>query len=125
MRETLGQQKFNRRRVLISLISSAPLAALLASGTEALAKVAQRGAQYQPCAERGPSVRRVQFFHRAEPVQAGRGRDLPVRLVPLVDQERGLTKERLHLSDIERRRRMVRHVTGRRHGDREADEDRQ
>ena len=53
MREMLGQHKFNRRRVLISLISSAPLAALLASGTEAVAKVSQRGAQYQPAPKGG------------------------------------------------------------------------
>ena len=53
MREILGQLKFNRRRVLISLISSAPLAALSAGGTKAVAKVAQRGAQYQPTPKGG------------------------------------------------------------------------
>jgi len=51
MREKLGQQKFNRRRVLISLISSAPLAALSAGG--AVAEVAQRATQYQPTPKGG------------------------------------------------------------------------
>ena len=49
MREILGQLKFNRRRVLISLISSAPLAAL----SFGRAKVAQRVAQYQPTPKGG------------------------------------------------------------------------
>jgi hypothetical protein len=47
MREILGQI-FNRRRVLISLISSAPFAALSFGGTMAADKVAQKIAQYQP-----------------------------------------------------------------------------
>ena len=51
MREMLGQQRFNRRRVLISLISSAPLVAL--SCEKAAAKVAQRAAQYQPTPKGG------------------------------------------------------------------------
>jgi hypothetical protein len=51
MREILGQQKLNRRRVLISLISSAPLVAL--SFEEANAKVAQRAAGYQPTPKGG------------------------------------------------------------------------
>ena len=95
MREILGQLKFNRRRVLISLISSAPLAALSFGRAKAAAKVAQRGRTVPADAERGASVRRVQFFHRAKPVQAGRGRDLPVGLVRFVDQEGRLTEERL------------------------------
>ena len=53
MRETLGQQKFNRRKVLVSLISSAPLAALSFEGANAAAKVAQRAAQYQPTPKGG------------------------------------------------------------------------
>jgi hypothetical protein len=95
MREILGQLKFNRRRVLISLISSAPLAALSFGRAKAAAKVAQKVAQYQPTPKGGASVRRVQFFHRAKPVQAGRGRDLPVGLVRFMDQEGRLTEERL------------------------------
>ena len=51
MREIPGQVKFNRRRVLIFLISSAPLAAL--SFGRAVAKVAQGGAQYQPTPKGG------------------------------------------------------------------------
>jgi hypothetical protein len=47
MREMLGQQKFNRRRVLVSLIGSAPFAALSLGGAKAAAKVAQKAAQYQ------------------------------------------------------------------------------
>jgi hypothetical protein len=53
MREMLGQLKFNRRRVLISLISSAPLAAVWLEGAKAAAKVAQRVAQYQPTPKGG------------------------------------------------------------------------
>jgi hypothetical protein len=53
MREMLGQEKFNRRRVLISLVSSAPLAALSFSGAEADAKVAQTAAHYQPTPKGG------------------------------------------------------------------------
>jgi len=62
MREKLGQQKFNRRRVLISLISSAPLAALSAGGAEAVAKVAQRAAQYQPTPKGGQACAGCNFF---------------------------------------------------------------
>jgi hypothetical protein len=47
MREMLGQQKFNRRKVLTSLISCAPLAALSFGGANAAAKVPQKAAQYQ------------------------------------------------------------------------------
>ena len=47
MRETLAQQNINRRRVLVSLISSTPLAALSFEGAKAAAKVAQKAAQYQ------------------------------------------------------------------------------
>jgi hypothetical protein len=47
MREMFGQQKSNRRKVLISLISSAPLAALSLAEANAAAKVAQKAAQYQ------------------------------------------------------------------------------
>ena len=47
MREILGQLKFNRRRVLISLIRSAPLAALSLGGTKAVANVPQRAAEYR------------------------------------------------------------------------------
>jgi hypothetical protein len=43
----LRQQAFNRRKVLVSLIGAAPLAALSFSG-EAVAKVAQKTVQYQP-----------------------------------------------------------------------------
>ena len=53
MREILGQLKFNRRRVLISLISSAPLAALSFGWANAAAKVAQRVARYQPTPKGG------------------------------------------------------------------------
>jgi hypothetical protein len=53
MREMLGQLKFNRRSVLISLISSAPLAVLSFGTTKAVAKVAQRGVQYQPTPKGG------------------------------------------------------------------------
>jgi hypothetical protein len=53
MREMLGQQNFNRRRVLISLISCAPLAALSFGGAKAAAKVSQRAAQYQPAPKGG------------------------------------------------------------------------
>jgi hypothetical protein len=54
MREMLGQQAFNRRKVLVSLISTAPLATLAFSG-EAAAKVAQKAAQYQPTPQGGLS----------------------------------------------------------------------
>jgi len=94
MREMLRQQAFNRRKVLVSLISAAPVAALAFSG-EAVAKVPQRAAQYQSTPKRGAFVRRVQFLHRSRRLQARRGRDLSVGLVPLVDQEGGLTEERL------------------------------
>jgi hypothetical protein len=47
MREPLISQKFDRRRVLISLIRSAPLLALSLGGTKAVAKVPQTAAQYQ------------------------------------------------------------------------------
>jgi hypothetical protein len=53
MREMLRKQSFNRRRVLVSLIGSA-LAALSFSG-KAVAKVAQRAAQYQPTPKGGLS----------------------------------------------------------------------
>ena len=52
MREMLRQQAFNRRKVLVSLIGSAPFAALWLSG-KAVAKVAQRAAQYQPTPKGG------------------------------------------------------------------------
>ncbi len=48
MREQFGKRKLNRRKVLISLISSAPLAALSFGGATAAGKVSQRAAQYQP-----------------------------------------------------------------------------
>ena len=54
MRETLRQHTLNRRKVLVSLIGSAPLAALALSG-QAVAKVAQRAAQYQPTPKAGLS----------------------------------------------------------------------
>ena len=54
MREMLRQQAFNHRKVLVSLIGSAPLAALSFS-REAVAKVAQRAAQYQPTPKGGLS----------------------------------------------------------------------
>jgi hypothetical protein len=54
MREMLGQQAFNRRKVLVSLISTAPVAAL-AFSREAIAKVAQRAVQYQPTPKGGLS----------------------------------------------------------------------
>jgi hypothetical protein len=53
MREMFGQQKSNRRNVLISLISSAPLAALSFGEANAVAKVAQKAAQYQPAPKGG------------------------------------------------------------------------
>ena len=53
MREMLGEQKLDRRRVLISLISSAPLAALSFEGAKAAAKVAQKAAGYQPAPKGG------------------------------------------------------------------------
>ena len=53
MREMFGQQKLNRRKVVVSLISSAPLAALSFAGANAAAKVAQRAAQYQPTPKGG------------------------------------------------------------------------
>ena len=53
MHKVFGQQKFNRRKVLTSLISCAPLAALSFGGTNAAAKVAQRAAQYQPAPKGG------------------------------------------------------------------------
>jgi hypothetical protein len=53
MREMLRQQKLNRRKVVVSLISSAPLAALLFAGANAAAKVAQKAAQYQPTPKGG------------------------------------------------------------------------
>jgi hypothetical protein len=53
MREVLGQRKSSRRKVLISLISSAPLAALSFAGANAAAKVAQKAAQYQPTPKGG------------------------------------------------------------------------
>ena len=52
MRETIGKHKFNRRKVLISLISSAP-AALSFGGATAAAKVSQIAAQYQPTPKGG------------------------------------------------------------------------
>jgi hypothetical protein len=54
MREMLRQQAFNRRKVLVSLISTAPLVALSFSG-EAVAKVPQRTAQYQATPKGGLS----------------------------------------------------------------------
>jgi hypothetical protein len=53
MREALGQQTFNRRRVLISLVGSAPLAALPFGLAIAAGKVAQKAAQYQPAPKGG------------------------------------------------------------------------
>ena len=53
MREILRQQKLNRRKVVVSLISSAPLAALSFAGANAAAKVAQKAAQYQPSPKGG------------------------------------------------------------------------
>ena len=50
----LRRQRFNRRKVLVSLISYAPLAALTFSG-RAVAKVAQKAAQYQPTPKAGLS----------------------------------------------------------------------
>jgi hypothetical protein len=102
MREMLRQQAFNRRKVLVSLISTAPVAALAFSG-EAVAKVAQGTAQYPAYPQRGAIVRRLQFLHRSQRLQAGRGRDLSVGLVPLVDQEGGLTEERLVRSRADHR----------------------
>ena len=52
MREMLRQ--LNRRKVLVCLIGSAPFAALSFS-SEAVAKVAQRAAQYQPTPKGGLS----------------------------------------------------------------------
>ena len=52
MREMLRRQRFNRRKVLVSLIGAAPLAALAFSG-QTVAKVAQRAAQYQPTPKGG------------------------------------------------------------------------
>jgi len=52
MREMLRQ--LNRRKVLVCLIGSAPFAALSFS-SEAVAKVAQRAAQYQPTPKAGLS----------------------------------------------------------------------
>ena len=53
MRATFGEQKLNRRKVLISLIGSAPLAALSLSGATAAAKVSQKTVQYQPTPKGG------------------------------------------------------------------------
>ena len=53
MRKTFGEQKSNRRKVLISLISTAPLAAFSFGGASAAAKVPQRAAQYQPTPKGG------------------------------------------------------------------------
>ena len=47
MREMFAQRNFSRRRVLISLISSAPLAALSFERVKAAGKVAQKAAGYQ------------------------------------------------------------------------------
>ena len=54
MREMLRQQAFDRRKILVSLISAAPVAALALS-SEAVAKVAQGAAQYQPTPKGGLS----------------------------------------------------------------------
>ena len=54
MREMLRQQALDRRKVLVSLISAAPVAALAFSG-EAVAKVPQRAAQYQSTPKGGLS----------------------------------------------------------------------
>ena len=54
MREMLRQQAFNHRKVLVSLISAAPVAAL-AFSREAVAKVAQRAVQHQPTPKGGLS----------------------------------------------------------------------
>ena len=48
MREVFASTQFSRRRVLISLISSAPLAALSVGRATAGPKVAQSAAHYQP-----------------------------------------------------------------------------
>jgi High potential iron-sulfur protein len=53
MREVLVPQRINRRRVLISLISSAPLTALSFGGAKAVEKVPQKAAQYQPAPKGG------------------------------------------------------------------------
>jgi hypothetical protein len=57
----LGHQRFSRRKVLVSLIGSAPLAALSFS-REAVAKVAQRAAQYQPTPKGGLACAGCNFF---------------------------------------------------------------
>jgi hypothetical protein len=54
MREVLEQRKFDRRRILISLISYAPLAPLSFGGAaEAAGKVSKQTAQYQPAPKGG------------------------------------------------------------------------
>jgi hypothetical protein len=45
--------RFNRRRILISLIGSAPFAALSIGGASAWPKVAQSAAHYQPTPKEG------------------------------------------------------------------------
>jgi hypothetical protein len=53
MGDVLVSTQFNRRRVLISLIGSAPFAALSVSGANAGPKVAQSAAYYRPTPKEG------------------------------------------------------------------------
>ena len=53
MREVFASTQFSRRRVLISLISSAPFAAFSVGGATAGPKVAQSAAHYQPIPKEG------------------------------------------------------------------------
>ena len=53
MRDVFASAQFNRRWVLISLIGSAPFAALSVGGASAGPKVAQSAAHYQPAPKEG------------------------------------------------------------------------
>jgi hypothetical protein len=53
MREVFASTQFTRRRILISLIGSAPIAALSVGGAGAGPKVAQSAGHYQPTPKEG------------------------------------------------------------------------
>ena len=62
MHDVRARGQFSRRKVLVSLISSAPLAVLSVGGAAAGPKVAQSAAHYQPTPKEGQACAACYLF---------------------------------------------------------------
>ncbi len=62
MRDAFASAQFSRRRVLISLVGSAPFAVLSAGGASAFPKVPQSVAYYQPTPKEGRACAACYLF---------------------------------------------------------------